>query len=67
MITMAIGVVITRACLSHAAANAMLLQTSHQSAIPLQTQARAIVASTQRGGPADPTKDPGPHGQPSTG
>ena len=66
-VTMAIGVVITREGISPDDAHARLLQSSHQSAIPLQEQARAIVASTQRGGPADPTKDPGPHGQPSTG
>ena len=66
-VTLAIGVVMTREGVSADDAHAMLLQSSHQSAIPLQEQARVIVASTQRDGPADPTKDLGAHGQPSTG
>lgn len=62
-ITLAIGVVMTREGVSADDAHAMLLQSSHQSAIPLREQAQAIVASTHRGAPADPAKDAGPHGQ----
>jgi GAF domain-containing protein len=66
-ITMAIGVIMARQGMSADDAHAVLLQSSHQSAIPLQERARAIVASTQGDGPADLSKDAGPHGQPPTG
>jgi AmiR/NasT family two-component response regulator len=45
------GVVMTREGVSADDAHALLLQSCHQSAVPLREQAQAIVASTQRGGP----------------
>ena len=64
-ITLAVGVVMAREGVSADDAHAIVLQTSHQSAVPLLEQAQAIVASTQRGAPAGPAKDAGPHGHPT--
>jgi GAF domain-containing protein len=64
-ITLATGVIMTREGVSAEDAHTLLLQTSHQSAVPLREQAQAIVASTQRGSPPGPAKDPGPNGRPT--
>ena len=64
-ITLAVGAIMHRDGVSAAAAQAMLLRSSHQSAIPLRDQAQALLASTQRGAPADPAKDTGPNGRPT--
>src|SRR5688500_3194149 len=65
-IAMAVGVVMNREGVSADDAQALLLQSSHQSAIPLREQAQAIVTFTQRGSPPGPAKDRGPNGR-STG
>jgi hypothetical protein len=63
-ITLAVGVVMARDGVSVDDAYAVLLQSSHQSAVPLRETAQVIVASTQRAAPPDPTKDVGPNGRP---
>jgi hypothetical protein len=64
-VTLAVGVVMTREGVSADDAHALLLQSAHRAAIPLGEQAQAIVASTQRGSPPGPAKDPGPNGRPT--
>jgi GAF domain-containing protein len=63
VITLAVGVIMTREGLSADDAHARLLQSSLQNALPLRDQAHAIVASTQRGAPPAPTEGGGPHGR----
>ena len=64
-ITLAMGIVMNREGVSAGDAHALLLHSSHQSAIPLRQQAQAIVALTQRGSPPGAAKDPGPNGRPT--
>jgi GAF domain-containing protein len=64
-ITLAVGVVMTREGVSADDAHALLLQSSHQSGVPLREQAQAIVASTRRGILPGPAKDRGPNGRPT--
>lgn len=64
-ITLAMGIVMNREGVSADEAHALLLHSSHQSAIPLHQQAQAIVASTQSGSPPGAAKDPGPNGRPT--
>lgn len=63
-ITLAVGIVMKTEGISADDAQALLLQSSHHSAIPLREQAQDLIASTQRGSPG-PAKDRGPNGQPT--
>jgi GAF domain-containing protein len=59
-VTLAVGVVMDREGVSVDDAYAMLLQSAHQSAIPLREQAGIVVASTERAAPLGPAKGEAP-------
>lgn len=63
-IILAVGIVMKSEGISAADAHALLLQSSHHSAIPLREQAQAVIASTERGRPPGPAKERAPNGEP---